>query len=104
MLRHYFLTKYLRLTHPTEYVEGEPKGEEHNVHEEATASNKQKIKQPTLIEAVKMKNAYIANSSKKKTFLMHMTVEDFESYSVVDDLGFRCLLNGLDSWYEQPVR
>ena len=56
-------------------------------------------------EPVHNKKTYKPDSSKKREidkFFMQMIVQDLQSFSVVDDNGFRHLVSALELRYETP--
>ena len=63
--------------------------------------------QPTLIEAITRAQPYKNDSIKKKELddlVVRMIVEDLQPLSVVEDKGFKKLVNGLNPRYDLPSR
>ena len=98
------MMKHLRTRHPLEYAE--LKGDA-DMETATKVSSPSTSAQPTLIETITRAQPYKNDSNKKKELddlVVKMIVEDSQPLSVVEDKGFKRLVNGLNPRYDLPSR
>lgn len=91
-----------RTTRPIEYAELK---EDADMETATKASIPSTSAQPTLIKAIMRAQPYKNDSNKKKeldNLVVRMIVEDLQPLSVVEDKGFKKLVNGLNPRYDLP--
>ena len=98
------MMKHLRTRHPIDYAELKEDADMENANK---ASRPSTSTQPTLIEAITRAQPYKNDSIKKKELddlVVRMIVGDLQPLSVVEDKGFKKLVNGLNPRYDLPSR
>ncbi len=98
------MMKQLRTRHATEYAEFKEGADMETASKHPRPSTST---QPTLIEAITRAQPYKNHSNKKKeldALVVRMIVEDLQSLSVVEDKGFKRLVNGINPRYDLASR